>query len=170
MDLAKLHNILLHTYSQDNALRKQAEEAISSLPSVPDSLILLLQLLSGSTESTVQREIRQAAAIATKNLIQKQWRIMDESNTDPNAVATDVNSGMRGLSENGKQVLRPAILKCLFDEHDSSVRSLLAEAINFIARHDFPNRWPSVIDEICAGLRTGNPLQMSNVRELQNGA
>lgn len=78
MDVTALHNILLHTFSNDGAARKAAEDAVAGLHTVPGSVQLLIQI---TVEASVTREIRQAAAVSLKNLVQKYW----EARTAPRA-------------------------------------------------------------------------------------
>ena len=127
MDLDYIKQVLLHTYSTDAELRKQAEDAIANFPSQSHSLMLLLQVLS--PQDQMPREIRQAAAIACKNLIQKQWKIVPDGE-DPNAVAKDEGSGISGFSEVDKSKYRPRVLEvgarlisreCIFVELGCSV-------------------------------------------------
>ena len=74
MDVVSLHNILLHTFSNDDTARKAAEDAVAGLHTVPGSVQLLIQI---TVEVSVTREIRQAAAVSLKNLVHKYWEGAD---------------------------------------------------------------------------------------------
>jgi hypothetical protein len=77
MDAERLHNILLHTFSTNAEARKAAEEAVANLHTVPGAVLLLIQVV---TEKNVGREIRQAAGVCLKNLVQKYWEGEETSN------------------------------------------------------------------------------------------
>ena len=54
------------------------------------------------------------------------------------------------------------VLQSLFCETDRSVRALLAETVNAIARIDFPQHWPDLVDQIGLGIQSGNVTRMYN--------
>lgn len=125
MDAASLHNILLHTFSNDDVARKAAEDAVANLHTARGAVLLLIQI---AVEQTVAREIRQAAAVSLKNLVQKYWE------GDQNAQGEWVDL----ISADEKAVSRQNALEALLVTHDNSIRSLLAETVAYIARFDFP--------------------------------
>lgn len=149
MDVASLHNILLHTFSNDEAARKAAEEAVAGLHTVPGSVQLLLQI---TVEATVTREIRQAAAVSLKNLVHKYWEGAD----GPEGQWVQV------ISPADKVLGRQNSLEALHVAHDSSIRSLLAETVAYIARFDFPDSWPTLIDDICKNVQSGDATRIIN--------
>ncbi|CEG35371.1 ran binding protein 7 [Plasmopara halstedii] len=149
MDVASLHNILLHTFSNDEAARKAAEEAVASLHTVPGSVQLLLQI---TVEQSVTREIRQAAAVSLKNLVQKYWEGAD----GPEGQWVQV------ISPADKVLGRQNGLEALLVAQDSSIRSLLAETVAYIARFDFPESWPTLIDDICKNVQSGDANRIIN--------
>jgi len=125
MDSATLHHILLHTFSNDNAARKSAEEAVNNLHQARGSLVLLVQL---TTNNEVQREIRQAAAVSLKNLVQKHWEGVHQPDETYLSIFPDLD----------KEEYKKYIFEGLLTTQDTSLRSLLAESVNTIARLDFP--------------------------------
>lgn len=144
MELSQLQDILLHTYSTDNGLRKQAEHVIEQLPRQSNSVFLLLQLLQNLN---LAREIRQAGAIAMKNIIQKQW-VFDDKEKNVN------HPYLVGIPENDKVNYRQCVLQSVLKEEDTSVRSLMIEGLNTIVRADYPEKWNSLIGEISTVLQT----------------
>jgi importin-7 len=70
MDAQQLHLVLKHTISPEKAARDAAAEQITNLHTVRGALLLLIQFVA---EETVERDVRQAAAISLKNVIQKHW-------------------------------------------------------------------------------------------------
>ncbi|OQS00591.1 hypothetical protein THRCLA_05911 [Thraustotheca clavata] len=150
MDSATLHTILLHTYSTDATARTAAEQAINNLYSVRGSIVLLVQL---ATSGDVQREIQQAAAVSLKNLVQKHWGTDEDCHpVEPQAIFPDAD----------KLEYRKFILQGLFDSRDNSIQNLMVESVNIIARMDFPERWPTLIEDICKTLQCGDPHRICN--------
>lgn len=140
-----MQQILLHTYSTDAALRKQAEDAIANLPSQPQSLMLLLQVLSPNQVTPVPREIRQAAAIACKNLIQKQWIIVGENDgEDPNSVASDFTTGIQGYSQNEKQQYRVGVLQVRSENKQNNHMINVSSVYSKKQTRQFDRFWPSL--------------------------
>ncbi|KAF1323075.1 Ran binding protein 7, partial [Globisporangium splendens] len=149
MDAASLHNILLHTFSNDEAARKAAEDAVANLHTVRGAILLLIQI---AVEESVAREIRQAAAVSLKNLVHKYWE------GDENAQGQWVDL----IPADEKAVSRQNALEALLVTHDNSIRSLLAETVSYIARFDFPDNWPTLIDEICKNIQSGDATRIIN--------
>jgi len=108
----------------------------------------LLQVVSASGQ--VGREVRQAAAIAFKNITKNYWEPMGR--TAPAACVPDAS----------KPPLRDQLFQVLLVETDKSVRDLLAESVNQIARCDYPSKWPKLLPEILAMVQSGDPLRMHN--------
>jgi hypothetical protein len=57
-----------------------------------------------------------------------------------------------------KDVLRETLYQALLKETDASVRALLAESINQIARVDYPQNWPQLLPDILAQVESGERL------------
>nr|CCA27015.1 conserved hypothetical protein [Albugo laibachii Nc14] len=150
MDVNQLHSILLHTFSSDTEHRKNAEIAIANLHSIPNSLSLLLQI---AITEQAEREVRQAAAINLKNLVQKHWEGEEQG---------DSNIHVSPFSETEKVAARQNILEALLVSIDTSLRSLFAEIFSIIARLDFPQQWLNLVDEIGKNLTCGNPNRIIN--------
>lgn len=125
MDAASLHNILLHTFSNDEAARKAAEEAVANLHTVRGALLLLVQI---AVEQSVAREIRQAAAVSLKNLVHKFWE---------GAEGAD-GQWVHVFPDDDKAAARVNAFEALLVSTDNSIRQLLAETVSYIARFDFP--------------------------------
>ena len=53
--------------------------------------------------------------------------------------------------------MRDNILEALFRmAPDKQLRTMLAEALNQVAAHDFPERWPALLPQCLAGLQSGD--------------
>jgi hypothetical protein len=130
------------------AQRHQAEAAIETLPTVEGGPGALLQIVSA--QGQVAREVRQAAAIAFKNITKNHWEPLGRT------VAAACVPGP------SKPPLRDLLFQVLLVEADKSVRDLLAESVNQIARCDYPHQWPSLLPEVLAMVQSGDPLRMHN--------
>lgn len=149
MDVNSLHSILLHTFSNEEAARKAAEDAVANLHNVRGSILLLIQI---AVEQSVTREIRQAAAVSLKNLVHKYWE--GDENEQGQWVAL--------IPADEKSVSRQNLLEALFVTQDNSVRALLAESVSNIARIDFPENWPNLIEEIGKNIQSGDANRIIN--------
>uniref|UniRef100_M4BHV7 Importin N-terminal domain-containing protein n=1 Tax=Hyaloperonospora arabidopsidis (strain Emoy2) TaxID=559515 RepID=M4BHV7_HYAAE len=149
MDVTSLHNILLHTFSNDEVARKAAEDAVAGLHTVPGSVQLLVQI---TVEASVTREIRQAAAVSLKNLVQKYWEGADGPG----------GKWIQIIDPADKALGRQNALEALLVSQDSSIRSLLAETVAYIARFDFPETWPTLIGDICKNVQSGEANRIIN--------
>ena len=47
-------------------------------------------------------------------------------------------------------------------ESDSPIRKMLAEAVNQIARTDYPAQWPQLLPEVLSHVHSGEPLRIHN--------
>ena len=71
-DLTRLYGVLENTYSAEPVTRKAAEAELDAAKASPGPFLLaLLAILAQS--GVAAREVRQAGAIALKNLIKSRW-------------------------------------------------------------------------------------------------
>ena len=140
--------VLGYTFSTDSAQRNQAEELIRSLPSVEGAPLVLLQIVGNSAHC--QREVRQAAAIAFKNIAKTNWEPLGRG------------AGQVCLPAHSKPELRKILFQCLLAEADKPCRDLLAESVNQIARCDYPDLWPQLLPDILSHVQSGEPLRIHN--------
>jgi hypothetical protein len=109
-------------------------------------VVQLLQIVV----STADVNIRLAAGLFTKNVIKRHW-------VEPDGSVT--------FSEADKSVVRENICESLLRETDNRIIGVVCECINFVAVHDFPDKWPCLIPQIQAALasqdhqRTANALR-----------
>ena len=103
-----LHLLLLHTFSADEAHRKHAEGQLEQLVGSPGAPVLLLQIVAHHEQ--VQREVRQASAIALKNMIKKGW---DKDSVTRRARGAAAASGPVVVSPEDKVNGRHALLLSL---------------------------------------------------------
>ncbi|CAN0190200.1 unnamed protein product, partial [Laminaria digitata] len=95
----------------------------------------------------VDRDVRQAAAIALKNTVRGKW----SPNPELNLPST--------FPPEHKATFRCNILEALLRETDKSIRDILAETVKIVASYDFPDDWPALVPTIVAQLQTGEVLR-----------
>lgn len=127
--------------------RQGAEEQIAALQAQPRFSLLLLALIQSESASTA---IRLAAAIQFKNRCKLCW--------DPED-AEDTPGGVLGEEE--KSVIRAQLLPVLValagaPTPSQAILAQLNESIALVAAVDFPEQWPSLIDELVAQLGSDN--------------
>lgn len=144
--LASLASLFQQTLSPEH--RKVAEEQIAQLQAQPRFAFLLLALVQSESSST---SIRLAAAIQFKNMCKTRWDVDDETE-DPvfGAIGNDEKHAIR-------QQLVPVLVSLASAATPSqAILSQINESIALVAASDFPDAWPSLIDELVAQLSTDN--------------
>lgn len=174
IDVDALHTTLHHSFSPDADLRNKSEAVLKNLKYTKGSTGLLLRIAG---EKQVQFEVRQAAAIQLKNICRECWAADRESQSTPLQLQTPppyspgapVPSPPKppvSLLEEDRVAIRAGTISALVVESETSVRDLLAETINCIAVHDYPDRWPealpTLLSHIRSGTDTGDALRVHN--------
>lgn len=149
-----LQAILLNTYNVDNALRSQAEAALIQLLNSPGFLSAFVNVMCNGS---LHRDLRLSATIIFKNNIRDIW-------TTPNSTEVrDTNKPQFPSSEDERNTSKENILQLLLSENDNSIRKLLAECVRVIAEFDFPDRWPTLMPTLFAGMQQSeNTLMLHN--------
>jgi hypothetical protein len=140
------------TLNKDNAVRKAAEQALDEASLVPGYLALLLQIVALPQSP---KHVKQAAAVALKNAIRRNWpetptphhvrtEDSDEEEEDPPRA--------RSITPPDCELIRANILQALAlvstsDTNDTCTR-LLAECVGLIAESDFPSCWPDLVPSL----------------------
>ncbi|KDN43192.1 putative CSE1-nuclear envelope protein that mediates the nuclear export of importin alpha [Tilletiaria anomala UBC 951] len=147
--VASLAGLFQVTLQPDPGARKAAEAQITAAQSQPGFPQLLLSLIEHNSSSSIPLPTRLAAAINLKNLCKNGWADSDD------------HEGV--IAEADKQTVRLQVLPLLFRLASSQaqaqtqgslvgLRTQLREAVAHIAEHDFPQRWPSLIEELVSRL------------------
>lgn len=125
--------ILLASFSANGDERRAAEEEIASLTKVRGSLFALLTVAG---TPSIERDARQAAVIALKNAVKREW-----------------DSGVLFANDAEKAVARSKLLSALLSEGEATVRDQLAEVVNEVSIRDFPKSWPELVPKLVETLR-----------------
>jgi exportin-2 (importin alpha re-exporter) len=138
-DLQRLVKSLENTLSPDKSVRKEAEDFLRSLESQQGYSQVLLQI---TDSGEVPAHIRQASAIAFKNLLKRHWRILDET-------ATPV------ISTQDRDYVKSVIVQLMLKTPDA-VQKQLSDAISIIGLEDFPKKWPGLLEEMVKYFQTSD--------------
>eukprot|EP00566_Odontella_aurita_P002311 CAMPEP_0113571984 /NCGR_PEP_ID=MMETSP0015_2-20120614/25852_1 /TAXON_ID=2838 /ORGANISM="Odontella" /LENGTH=1096 /DNA_ID=CAMNT_0000474985 /DNA_START=725 /DNA_END=4015 /DNA_ORIENTATION=+ /assembly_acc=CAM_ASM_000160 len=185
MDTEALHVALQQSFSPDASSRDPAERTIKNLKHVKGSTTMLLQV---AAEKQVQFEVRQAAAIQLKNICRECWveRVsFTGAPLPPLDAGGDDNAGGESSAGGGgdsndpqskksnkpplldaedKASIRTNIIEALLEEHEKSIRDLMAETVHSVAVHDFPDEWPDLLPKLLGQIsRSDDPSQALRV-------
>ena len=133
--------------------------------SLPPFSLLSLQFIS--TDAPV--ELRQAAAVAFKNLVKFKWEpavLADDGENNSNNDATANGNGVSSstststsataaISLEVKHQVKASIVALMLSA-PPAVRAQLSEALAVIGKYDYPSRWPELLPDLVARLRSAN--------------
>ncbi|KAG6813019.1 hypothetical protein H0H92_014757 [Tricholoma furcatifolium] len=151
MDLQTLSNLFASTINPDPNVRKAGELQIRKVGNEEGMITALLQIIA--TDS-VDLATRQACTVWLKN------RVFSYYSIDSTA---DRRADLGFIANSDREALRTNILRLLANSPSRSISLQLANALKNIVAHDFPERWPSFIQEV------KNLLNSSNVHEVHAG-
>ena len=97
--------------------------------------------------------VRQSAAVYVKNACYHEWEEPEEKSGQPKAFS---------IHEQDKAIIRESIVDAVVMAPDN-VSSVLVVCINHIAKHDFPQRWTSIVDKISLYLQHPEKSSWKNV-------
>ncbi|KAJ0069962.1 hypothetical protein NL108_017662, partial [Boleophthalmus pectinirostris] len=104
----------------------------------------LLQII---VSEQVEFPVRQAAAIYLKNMVSQYWQDREPAVGE---VVFPFN-----IHENDRQQIRDNIIEGII-RCPESIRAQLTMCLRAMVRHDFPGRWPGVVDKLQVYLRAQN--------------
>lgn len=150
----------LFTDTLNPAVRKQAEQNLTLLERQPEQHfpVLLLALISSADYPI---PIRLAASIKLKNICRRAW-------SDDESLEVEDNSQLSVyhlVSEPDRAQLKANLLPLLIQLSQPAVlasnpiglRLQLSESIALIANKDFPDQWPTLINEMVIGMQSCTP-------------
>lgn len=128
--IQQLSESLGQTLSPDANVRKTAERFLESLESSPSYGILLLSLVGTETVPPV---LRTSASVYFKNFVKRYWSVPDVA--------------VSKISDTDRAGIRSLVVSLMLRSPES-VQRQLSDAISVIGRHDFPAKWPSLLQEL----------------------
>ncbi|ESO95346.1 hypothetical protein LOTGIDRAFT_214997 [Lottia gigantea] len=142
MDPAKLIEVLRATL--DPGQREQAEQQLTEIHKIIGFSPVLLQLLMGDQ---VDMPVRQAGAVYMKNMVTQFWADREAENPgDPVPFS---------IHEQDRAAIRENIIEAIIQAPEL-IRLQLCVCISHIFKHDFPGRWPTVVEKIALYVRADN--------------
>lgn len=135
MDIPQLATILSSTF--DPNLREEAEKKLNEIHKVPGFLTLLLQVVMSND---VQIPVRQSGGIYLKNMVSQFWK-----DRDPSELIDGAQPYV--IPEQDKVIIRENIVEAVIHAPEL-IRLQLTVCVSQILRHDFPDKWPGVIDKV----------------------
>ncbi|KAK9124553.1 hypothetical protein Sjap_014155 [Stephania japonica] len=140
-DLPTIYNLIANSLSQDVALRKPAEDALSQSESRPGFCSCLMEIIM-SKDLASQTDIRLMASVYFKNNINRYWRSRRDST---------------GISNEEKIYLRQKLLSHMREEN-YQISLQLSVLISKIARIDYPKEWPELFSILAQMLQSADIL------------
>lgn len=129
---------LKNTLSPEDNVRKQAEKFLESVEGKEEYNVLLLQIVDDASADAL---IRFAAAIAFKNSVKRNWRIIPD---EPNKI-----------SESDREKIKGKIVDLMLKSPEK-LQKQLSDAVSMIGREDFPDKWTNLLPELVTKFESGD--------------
>ncbi|KAJ7069358.1 armadillo-type protein [Mycena amicta] len=143
MDLQTLSNLFAATLSADPNARRASELQILKVGNETGMIAALLQIIGAES---IDLATRQACSVWLKNRVHATYTL-DPATRRP-------NQSLVSLPD--REALRANILPILAASPSRSITLQLANTLKTIVSHDFPDRWPGLIDAIKQLLVSGD--------------
>ncbi|KAF6031490.1 IPO7 [Bugula neritina] len=138
------HVIEILTATLDPALQEAAGKKLDEMHKIIGFSPVLLQIV-GSDQ--LPMPVRQAGSIYLKNLIISSWEVRERENlNDPIPFC---------IHEMDKAVLRQNVVNAVIAS-PLPIRTQLSLVISGMIKHDFPDRWPEIVEHIIHHLQSDN--------------
>ncbi|PWZ00666.1 ARM repeat-containing protein [Testicularia cyperi] len=141
-----LVQVFTHSLDPNPNARKAAELELKKVESQDGMLASVFQILAAPQ---VDLAVRQAAAIYAKNRVRRHW----DATPIRGAPALVV------IPDSDRQAIKSMILPALVDA-PAPIRVHVASSLGTIARCDFPDTWPNLMDQIGELLQSNQPHQV----------
>ncbi|KAG6819702.1 hypothetical protein H0H93_009446 [Arthromyces matolae] len=145
MDLQTLSNLFASTISPDPNVRKAGELQIRKIANEEGMISALLQIIA--TDS-VDLATRQACSVWLKN------RVYNLYSVDTTTNRRTPDQGI--IANSDREALRAHILRLLATSPSRSITVQIASTVKNIVAHDYPERWPTFLQEVKALLTSNN--------------
>ncbi|XP_031553148.1 importin-7-like [Actinia tenebrosa] len=143
MDIQQLATIFSSTFDPNH--QQEAEKRLDELKYHQGFVTMLVHLIMSNE---IVPPVRQAACIYLKNMVVKYWKERDP-NDFPDGDIPFV------LPEQDKAFMREHLIDAVINAPDL-IRVQLTVCISQMLRHDFPEKWPTVIDKVNLYLTSNN--------------
>ncbi|KAF5377980.1 hypothetical protein D9615_006718 [Tricholomella constricta] len=151
MDLQTLSDLFATTINPDPNVRKAGELQIRKVGNEEGMITALLQIIAADS---IDLATRQACSVWLKNRVHLLYGL-DVSSTR--------RADQANIASSDREALRANILPLLAASPSRSITLQIANTLKSVVAHDFPERWPGLLDEI------KRLLSSSNIREVHAG-
>ena len=136
------HNVLAVLLQQtlEKSTRENAETELEKIKKIIGFCPGLLQVVMSAN---LDQAVRQAGVIYFKNLISTSWVVKEANETIP----IPIDPLPFSIHEQDKALIRESIVQAAVMAPEV-IRIQLAVCICMIIKHDFPHRWPEVVQKI----------------------
>lgn len=136
----RIYHILTEALSSTVQQRRSAEAALRDAEEKEDYFASLAVIAVASDEQA-EPQVRWLAAVCGKNSMSRSWRRHSKKNA---------------VTDDERQYVRDLLLSGLGEPH-STIATQISVWISFIARTDFPDKWPDVMNRLADAIQTSNP-------------
>ncbi|KAF9013048.1 armadillo-type protein [Cyathus striatus] len=136
MDLQTLTSLFTTTFNPDPNIRKAAELQIRKIGNEEGMITALLQIIASDS---IDLPTKQAVSVWLKNRIHTTYTLEAPSPRRPE---------LGVISPSDRAALRAHILPLLANSPSKSISVQLANVLKAIVAHDFPARWPGLLDDV----------------------
>ncbi|KAG5643336.1 hypothetical protein DXG03_001055 [Asterophora parasitica] len=144
MDLQTLSNLFATTINPDPNVRKAGELQIRKVANEEGLITALLQIIS---VDSVDIATRQAASVWLKNRVHTLYGLEASTTRRPDQAV---------IPESDRAALRANILPLLAASPSRSITLQIASTLKSVVAHDFPERWPGLLEEVKRLLASGD--------------
>lgn len=117
-----------------------AEKLLESTELQQNYPVLLLNLID---KANMDMTIRVAGAIAFKNYVKRNWAAHEDSD-EPDRI-----------HESDRNTIKTLIVTLMLHS-PTALQKQLSDAVSIIGKHDFPKKWPQLIDEMVEKFASGD--------------
>ncbi|KAH7097641.1 ARM repeat-containing protein [Auriculariales sp. MPI-PUGE-AT-0066] len=136
MDPASLARLFSTSYDANPNVRLSGELEIRKLSTQEGMLSNLIQVIAADG---VDVSVRLAAAVFLKNRIRRAYFVPDDTTLD-----------IAAIPESDRVAVKQHIFPLLVSAPSRAIRAPLAETLRCLISHDYPDKWPTLLDEIKA--------------------
>ncbi|XP_050356310.1 exportin-2 [Nymphalis io] len=137
-NLATLVSYLEKTLNPDPNIRRPAEKFLEGVESNQNYGILLLHLIDNDNVDMV---IKVTASIIFKNYIKRNWPVDED--------------GVDRMHASDRATIKSLIVRLMLKSPEA-VQRQFSDAVSIIGKHDFPEKWPGLINEMVEKFASGD--------------
>lgn len=146
--VAIVRELITHSLSPDNAVRKLAEDHLKAARNQAGFLLTVLHLI-GSASHPHDAALTQGAAIYFKNSVKQQW-------------SPEEDSDLASIPQTDRETIKTHLID-LMCMTSPNVQKQLAEGVSIISKYDYPDAWASLLPQLVQKLQVQDWHQTKGV-------